>query len=212
MENKSNKTPDWLPPVLIGFVVGIVLACLGINSMFNSRPAVIAAIQKASQTVTPLIPTPTVTLLVVPTATVTPEPTQPPDLDAVLEIATEMLYSGKIQEARDSLLPLLSIYTQLKDLERINLLIGDTYTFAGESKMASSYYGDAYSDYPGAENLFKLASSHSIAGDLTEALTQFEALEKMTGEQADPYQEAAQVQLNWLRQYFGTTTPVPNNE
>jgi hypothetical protein len=211
--NKYRNWSQWAIPTLTGVIIGLVIAIVGLLYMAQARSTVLLASIASTRAAIPTRPfaskTPVYTATLHATPTSTPAPTQEYNLDAVLKDAQDDLDMGATKQIRDVLLPLLDKVTDLKNLSRINAMIGDSYTADGFLSFANYYYEQAYNQQGTAENLYKLALTYGATGQSAKALEKFEALAAYPGSEADEYRTMAEQQLSYLRLYLGTITPQP---
>jgi hypothetical protein len=211
--NKKFSWSQWAIPALTGVIIGLLVGMICLVYMAQERSTVLLANIASTRAAIPTRPfasnTPSQTATHHATSTATPAPTQEYNLDAVLTDAQDDLDMGDTEQIRETLLPLLEKVTDLKNLSRINAMIGDTYTADGFLSFANYYYEQAYTQQGTAENLYKLAITYGATGQSAKALEKFEALAAYPGSEADEYRSMAEQQLSYLRMYLGTSTPQP---
>lgn len=159
-----------------GFLLGACLSVISIVVFYFYQEAQPLSLPVPSQLV---LSTPTVskTVAFTPTGTATSIPTSP--VDNILMIAESYILEGRVEEAKELILPEIDNWESGNDKARGYKLLGDGETYIGHYQLAAPYYEEMYFYEPTSENLYIVAFNYDLAGDLCSAYEKYQKLLSM---------------------------------
>ncbi len=159
-----------------GFLLGACLSVISIVVFYFYQEAQPLSLPVPSQVV---LSTPTVskTVAFTPTGTATSIPTSP--VDNILMIAESYILEGRVEEAKELILPEIDNWESGNDKARGYKLLGDGETYIGHYQLAAPYYEEMYFYEPTSENLYIVAFNYDLAGDLCSAYEKYQKLLSM---------------------------------
>jgi hypothetical protein len=167
----------WSPiaiPLLLGFGIGICISLILAGMLYANR------LNQLSATITPTLPAPTTTIptQVIETATPIVETIEPsaPTEEELLAQAEAEIFTDEPEKVKNLLLPVIENWASSSDKARGYKLLGDAEVAQGHPQLAVPYYEEVYFYEPTPDNLFTIAFTEDMGGDLCNALKHYQEL------------------------------------
>jgi hypothetical protein len=135
-------------------------------------------------------------------------PTTTPAKQATpLDEAEEALKTGQPEKVRDLLFPMIESWTSNNDRVRGYKLLGEAELAQGHAQLAVPYFEKLYFYEPTAENLYFLATTYDIGGDIRNALVKYQELANWENLPPEIDREFLLFRIDDIRRSLGTPSP-----
>lgn len=195
---------DWvgaLKPLLLGFGLGSCILLMMAVTFFLSRSVTtLAPMQSTTPTFTSR---PTKTPTLIPNVPSSDNPT----VEEILMDAENSILAGNPQDAEEILLPNIETWTSLEDKAQGYKLLGDAEVYKGHFKLAVPYYEKAYFYQPTADNLFTVAITEDMGGELCKALKHYQELNVWEDPNSTFDKDLVQARIETISCILGTKSP-----
>ncbi len=199
---QKNISPS-LIALLGGFVFGVFLSLVGIA---------ILLVQRMGQIQPTLTPIPPLTLIAsptkTPTATMFPTQTLEPTVQDLLSEAERSLEFGEAEKVSMLLYPAIETWTSSTEKAQGYKFLGDAEIALGHPQLAAPYYEKVYFYAPTADNLYILAITYDMGGNLCKALEYYKQLDAWADQEGEFDREFVKSRIEDINCTLGTPSPI----
>lgn len=191
-----------LTPLLLGFGIGICILLIAIGVLYiinnipnlqSSNPAI--SVSTMSPTLPSIILTTTQTLTTLPSS------------EEILMEAESRILNGNAESGQELLLSNIEMWTSNKDKAYGYKLLGDAEVSKGHFKLAVPYYEKTFFYQPTPDNLFTIAITEDMGGDLCKAFKHYQKLNSWENSEGTFDKDLVKARIEDISCILGTKVP-----
>lgn len=198
----EKRLINFITPLLLGFGIGMCVSLIvtgtlyirnniPVQSSFNST----ISVSTMSPTLPSIIPTTTQTLIT------------PLSSEEILMEAEKRILNGNAESGQELLLSSIETWTSYKDKAHGYKLLGDAEVSKGHFKLAIPYYEKTFFYQPTPDNLFTIAITEDMSGNLCDAFKHYQELNSWENSEGTFDKDFVKARIEDISCVLGTKVP-----